>query len=62
MKRCCGTCVSYLTDEDERGNVAEFRHDRNKPEGFCALRDLFHAVSQGEKPCGDYHFDKEGGE
>lgn len=55
----CGNCVSYLTDEDENGNIAEFHHDRNKESGFCALRDLFYIVKKSEKPCEEYVFDGE---
>lgn len=59
MTACCGNCVSYLTDEDEKGNLAEFHHDRSKESGFCALRDLFYIVKKDRKPCGEYAFDKE---
>lgn len=59
MTACCGSCVSYLTDEDENGNAADFHHGKNKESGFCALRDLFYVVRKNEKPCGNYMFDKE---
>lgn len=59
MMPCCGNCVSYLTDEDGSGNVTEFRHDRSKESGFCALRDLFYDVEKNGKPCGEYAYDKE---
>lgn len=58
MKHCCGNCAAYLTDEDEKGNVAEFHHDRSKESGFCALRDLFYTVRKNEKPCDEYAFDE----
>lgn len=50
----CGDCVFYLTDEDNHGNVTEFRHAGDKPEGFCAIRDLFTNVKKDEKSCPDY--------
>lgn len=59
MKRTCGNCVYYLTDEDDKGNVTEFRHDRNKDEGFCAIKELFTERKQDAKPCADYVYDKE---
>lgn len=59
MTRCCGNCAAYLTDEDGSGKVAEFRHDRSKESGFCALRDLFHTVEKDSKPCREYTYDKE---
>jgi hypothetical protein len=37
MTKTCGNCSYYLTDEDDKGNVTEYRHDRNKPTGFCAI-------------------------
>lgn len=49
MTNTCGTCVCYLT---------EFRHDRNKESGFCALRDLFLTVKKDEKACPLYICDK----
>jgi len=63
MKRSegeCGTCVCYLTDEDEHGNVAEFHHNRNSEQGFCSVRDLFHVVRRKTKACDEYIFDSEG--
>lgn len=44
--KCCGNCISYLTDEDENGKVTDFHHDRNKDSGFCALCDLFYGVEK----------------
>ena len=58
-KQTCGNCVCYLTDEDDKGNVTEFRHDRNKESGFCATRDLFFTVKKDEKACPLYTYDKE---
>ena len=49
-KQICGSCIWYLTD---------FRHDRNKPTGFCAIQPLFTERKQGAKPCADYVYDKE---
>ena len=60
MKQTCGNCICYLTDEDDKGNVTEFRHDRNKPTGFCAIQPLFTERKQDAKPCADYAYDKEG--
>lgn len=59
MKQTCGNCCCYLTDEDGKGNVTEFRHDRNKDEGFCAIQPLFTERKQDAKPCADYVYDKE---
>lgn len=56
----CGTCFSYLTDEDENGKVTYFHHDRSKPSGFCAMRELFYTVKKDYKSCESYCFD--GGE
>ena len=56
----CGNCISFLTDEDEKGNVAEFHHDRNKESGFCAMKDLFYTVQNDSKPCESWVHD--GGE
>lgn len=41
MKQSCSTCSCYLTDEDKDGNVTEYFHDKNKDEGFCAIKELF---------------------
>ena len=60
IKEHCGNCVSFLTDEDEKGNLSEFHHDRNKEEGFCAMRDLFYNVKKNEKPCKSWVHDGEG--
>ena len=54
----CRTCVSYLTDVDSEGNLADFHHDRKSGEGFCALRDLFYIVESCRKACKDYHRDE----
>lgn len=60
MKQTCSTCSYYLTDEDDKGNVTEYRHDRNKERGFCALRDLiFTERKKDDKICSDYAYDKE---
>ena len=59
MEKTCSTCVSYLTDEDAEGNLAEFHHDKAKPLGFCALRDLFYEVQAETKACAEYVFDGE---
>lgn len=58
-KRTCGNCSYYLTDEDDNGNVTEFRHDRNKESAFCALRDLFFTVKKDEKACPLYTYNRE---
>ncbi len=55
--KCCGNCISYLTDEDDNGKVTDFHHDRDKDSGFCALRDLFYGVEKNEKPCKDWEYD-----
>lgn len=59
MKKTCGNCICYLDDTDENGNVTEYRHDRNKPTGFCAIQPLFTERKQDAKPCADYVYDKE---
>ena len=59
LTKCCGNCVSYLTDEDEAGNLADFHHDRNKESGFCAIRDLFYNVKKNENPCIEWSYDNE---
>lgn len=59
MKQTCGNCSYYLTDEDDKGNVTEFRHDRNKDEGFCAIQPLFTVRKKNDKICSDYAYDKE---
>ena len=56
---CCGNCISYLTDEDDNGELTEFYHNRNKESGFCALRDLFYTVQKDSRPCEDWTGDKE---
>lgn len=50
----CGNCISYLTDEDDNGNVTEFHHDKNRNTGFCAVRDLFYTVKKDNKACNDF--------
>ena len=55
----CGDCVSYLTDEDENGNVTDFHHDRNKESGFCAEHELFYTVQKNDRPCGNWSYDNE---
>ena len=47
----CSQCGYYLTDEDEKGNITEFHHDRTKPEGFCGKRELFHTVRRNSTAC-----------
>lgn len=44
----CGNCAYYMTDEDT---------DKNKDDGFCAIRDLFYTVSRDEKACADWTYD-----
>ncbi|MEL3909553.1 MAG: hypothetical protein P1P58_00840 [Treponema sp.] len=56
-KKHCGNCAYYMTDEDERGNVTDFHHDRNNDEGFCVIRDLFYTVKHAERACGDWMYD-----
>ena len=58
-KRTCGTCVCYLTDVDDVGNLTEFHHDRNQAEGFCAMRDLFYNVKKDRMACKEWAYDKE---
>lgn len=58
-KQTCGNCVYYLTDEDDKGDVTDYHHDRNKERGFCALRDLILTVKKDDKICSDYVYDKE---
>lgn len=53
----CSTCISYLTDEDENGNVVKFHYDRKVESSFCAVRDLFYTVEKGEQPGAMYEFD-----
>lgn len=53
-KKCCGNCAYYMTDEDADGNFTDFRHDRNKDEGFCIMRDLFYMVKRDERACVDW--------
>ena len=55
--KTCKTCIFYLTDEDEHGNVIEFEHNANKSEGFCACRDLFYNVNITTPACEDYKKD-----
>lgn len=59
MKQTCGTCICYLDDTDENGNVTDYHHDRNKPTGFCAIQPLFTERKQDAKTCADYVYDKE---
>lgn len=59
IKEHCGNCVSFLTDEDDKGNVTEFHHDRNKDCGFYAMRDLFYTVQNDSKPCDGWVHDGE---
>ncbi|MGP1594738.1 MAG: hypothetical protein ACTTH8_05790 [Treponema sp.] len=53
----CGNCAYYMTDEDADGTVTDFHHDKNKDEGFCAIRDLFYTVSRDERACADWTYD-----
>ena len=53
-KKTCGNCVCYLTDTDKNENLSDFHHDRNKAEGFCAVRDLFYEVKKDTEACSDY--------
>ena len=59
-KRVCGNCVAYLTDEDENGNQTDFCHNRNSPNGFCAVRDLFAIVEKDDEACESFVHDNEG--
>lgn len=59
MKQTCGNCLCYLTDVDENENLTDFHHDRNKPDGFCAIRDLFYNVKKDERPCEEWEYDRE---
>lgn len=57
IKECCGNCINYLTDEDKNGNVTDYHHDRDKKDGFCALRDLFYDVKHDSKACDSWVYD-----
>ena len=58
MTKTCGNCSYYLTDEDDKGNVTEFRHDKNKDEGFCAIKELFTVRKKNDAACPAYISDE----
>ena len=57
VKEKCGNCISYLTDEDDEGNLTVFHHDPRKETGFCAMRDLFHTVENEHPSCESWIYD-----
>ena len=58
MTKACGNCSYYLTDEDDKGNVTEFRHDKNKESGFCAIKELFTVREKNDAACPAYVSDE----
>lgn len=58
MKQTCSTCSCYLTDEDKDGNVTEYFHDKNKDEGFCAIKELFTVRKKNNAACPAYVSDE----
>lgn len=58
MKKTCGNCICYLDDEDKDGNVTEYFHDKNKDEGFCAIKELFTVREKNDAACPAYVSDE----
>lgn len=44
----------YEKDEHKFKAYAEFHHDSESKEGFCAMKDLFYNVNENTEACEDY--------